>query len=52
MVFEVKDMNKTYYAYDLENPRRLSSPIKITKTGRVWTRIDGSLLCYIKKEIG
>lgn len=40
LVFEVKDMNAAYYAYDFENPRRLATPIKIKKTGRVWTRID------------
>lgn len=46
MLFEVADKNTTFYAYDFNNPRKLTKPIKITKTGRVWTEIDDS----IKKE--
>lgn len=40
LIFEVKDMSATYYAYDFIDPRRLATPIKIVKTGRVWTKID------------
>lgn len=40
LVFDVEDINVTYYTYDFENPRRLAAPIKIKKTGKVWTRID------------
>ncbi len=40
MAFQVDEMNKDYYVYDFENPRRLVTPIKIVKTGRVWTKID------------
>lgn len=31
MILQVEDMTATYYAYDFVNPRRLASPIKITK---------------------
>ncbi len=44
MILEVEDMNATYYAYDFKNPRRLERPIKIKKTGRVWTKIDDTRL--------
>jgi hypothetical protein len=46
MVFHVEDDDSVFYAYDFINPRRLARPIKITKTGRVWTAIDDS----VKKE--
>lgn len=46
MVFHVEDDDSVFYAYDFSNPRRLARPIKITKTGRVWTAIDDS----VKKE--
>ena len=47
MILEVEDMTSTYYAYDFKNPRRLASPIKIKKTGRVWTKIDGDIkFCF------
>ncbi len=39
MIFRVEDMNKNYYAYDFENPRRLAMPIKIVKTGRYGPRL-------------
>lgn len=45
MILEVDDMNAIYYAYDFKNPRRLATPIKIKKTGRVWTKIDDNELC-------
>lgn len=38
--FQVNDPSSVFYAYDFNNPRRLAYPIKIGKTGRVWTRID------------
>lgn len=43
MKLQVEDMNATFYAYDFANPRRISSPIKIEKNGRVWTTIDDSI---------
>jgi len=43
MILQVEDMNATFFAYDFANPRRLASPIKITKTGRTWTKIDDGL---------
>ncbi len=43
ITFQVEDSNATFYAYDFMNPRRLAKPIKIIKTGRVWTEIDDSL---------
>ena len=51
MVFQVEDMNKDYYAYDFENPRRLTTPIKITKTGRVWTYIDENIKFNVKETL-
>lgn len=44
MELRVDDMSKTYYAYDFKSPRMLEKPIKIVKTGRMWTKIDDSLL--------
>lgn len=46
MSFQAKDTNGVFYAYDFVNPRKLASPIKIIKKGRVWTTIDDS----VKKE--
>ena len=43
MVFQVEDNNSVFYAYDFINPRRLARPIKITKTGKVWTTIDDNI---------
>lgn len=40
MELQVEDMNASFFAYDFTNPRRLASPIKIEKNGRVWTTID------------
>lgn len=40
---QVENMNATFYAYDFDNPRRLASPIKIEKNGRVWTTLDNSV---------
>ncbi len=48
MQFQVDETSKTYYAYDFEMPRVLEKPIKIVKTGRMWTRIDDSLLKGVK----
>lgn len=50
VTLEAEDMNATYYAYDFKNPRRLASPVKITKTGRVWTRIDDKEI-YIQESL-
>ena len=47
MQFQVEDMNATYWAYGFINPRKLDKPIKIKKTGRVWTTLDDS----IEKEL-
>lgn len=46
MVFQIEDDDSVFYAYDFVNPRKLARPIKIAKTGRVWTAIDDS----VKKE--
>ena len=43
MIFQVEDMNATYYDYDFINPRRLAVPIKIEKNGRTWTTIQDSV---------
>lgn len=43
MVFQVEDNDSVFYAYDFINPRRLARPIKITKTGKVWTTIDDAI---------
>ncbi len=40
-------MNATYWAYGFINPRKLDKPLKIKKTGRVWTTLDDS----IEKEL-
>ena len=46
MIFQVEDTNSIFYAYDFINPRKLAYPIKITKTGKVWTEIED----MIKKQ--
>ena len=51
MIFQVEDNKKEYYAYDFKNPRRLSSPIKIVKNGRVWTKINDGLEMNVKKRL-
>jgi hypothetical protein len=51
MIFQVEDINKDYYAYDFENPRRLTIPIKIIKTGRVWTYIDENIKFNVKETL-
>ena len=51
MIFQVEDNNKEYYAYDFKNPRRLSSPIKIVKTGRVWTWIDDGIEMNVQERL-
>jgi hypothetical protein len=43
MVFQVEDNDSVFYAYDFISPRRLARPIKITKTGKVWTIIDDAI---------
>lgn len=43
MQLQVEDMNRTYYAYDFANPRRLAMPVKIEKTGKTWTEIDDDI---------
>ncbi len=46
LILQVDDMSRDYYAYDFKNPRRLAAPIKIVKTGKVWTKIDeGNQMC-------
>ena len=49
MVFQVED--KDYYAYDFENPRRLATPIKIVKTGKVWTKIDDGIQMNVQERL-
>jgi hypothetical protein len=49
MVFQVED--KDYSAYDFENPRRLATPIKIVKTGRVWTKIDDGIKINVQEVL-
>ena len=49
LVFQVED--KDYYAYDFENPRRLVTPIKIVKTGKVWTKIDDKIQMNVQERL-
>ena len=51
MILQVEDMNATFYAYDFANPRRLASPIKITKTGRTWTKIDDDIQFVFQERL-
>ncbi len=51
MIFQVDDMSKEYYAYDFKNPRRLATPIKIVKTGRVWTKIDDGIEMNVQERL-
>ena len=51
MIFQVEDMDKDYYAYEFKNPRRLSSPIKIVKNGRVWTWIDDGMEMNVQERL-
>lgn len=51
IIFQVDDMSKEYYAYDFKNPRRLAKPIKIIKTGRVWTKIDDGLEMNVQERL-
>ena len=51
IIFQVEDNNKEYYAYDFKNPRRLSSPIKIVKNGRVWTWIDDGMEMNVQERL-
>lgn len=44
-------MNAAYYAYDFKSPRRLATPIKIKKTGRVWTRSDDGIELYFQERL-
>ena len=44
IILKVKDMSKTYYAYDFKNPRRLNAPIKVVKNGRTWIEINNDLI--------
>ena len=49
LVFQAED--KDYYAYDFENPRRLVTPIKIVKTGKVWTKIDDKIQMNVQERL-
>lgn len=49
LVFQVED--KDYYAYDFENPRRLATPIKIVKNGKVWTKIDDKIIFNVQETL-
>lgn len=51
IVFKLEDTNSTYYAYDFINPRRLLTPIKVKKTGKVWTSIDENLLLMVQGKL-
>ncbi len=51
MIFQVDDMNRDYYAHDFKNPRRLATPFKIVKTGRVWTRIDDGIEMNVQERL-
>lgn len=44
-------MSKNYYAYDFQNPRKLSSPIKNVKTGRVRTKIDDEIKMNVQERL-
>lgn len=43
MILQVKDMSRTYWAYDFKTPRRLTVPIKVIKNGRIWIEINNAL---------
>ena len=47
MILQVKDMSRTYWAYDFKNPRRLNDPIKVVKIGRAWTEINNDLYIFL-----
>ena len=49
LVFQAED--KDYYAYDFENPRKLATPIKIVKTGKVWTKIDDKIQMNVQERL-
>lgn len=51
MTFQVEDMDKDYYAYDFVNPRRLATPIKIVKTGKVCTKIDDGVQMSVQERL-
>ncbi len=51
LIFQVDDMSKDYYAYDFKNPRRLVVPIKIVKTGKVWTKIDEGIEMCVQERL-
>ena len=52
MILQVKDMSRTYWAYDFKTPRRLNAPIKVIKNGRIWIEINNALYEIINyKEI-
>lgn len=44
-------MSKCYYAYGFKNPRRLVVPIKIVKTGKVWTKIDEGIEMCVQERL-
>ncbi len=50
MIFQVDDMYNDYYKYDFENPRRLATPIKIVKTGRVWSKIEDEIKMNVQEK--
>ena len=49
LVFQAED--KDYYAFDFENPRRLATPIKIVKTGKVWTKINDKIQMNVQERL-
>ncbi len=51
MIFQIEDMDKDYYAYDFENPRKLAMPIKIVKTGRVWSKVDDGIEMNVQERL-
>ncbi len=51
MIFQVEDMERDYYAYEFANPIRIATPIKIVKTGRVWTKIDDVIQMNVQERL-
>ena len=49
LIFQVDDENKKYYAYDFNNPQRLSKPIKVNVEKHTWVEVPDDIeFCYQK----
>lgn len=45
-IFEVKNKNIAYYAYDFKNPRKLIMPVKVDTEKHTWVEIPDNLEMY------